>query len=94
MAPPRRLSLPFNGVRARHEREQRGLTAEQLAQRCEEVGGPRFAHTTILRWEAGVICPTAPNAKVLADALGVTVRHLCTPPDEPPSTGTADGRRD
>ncbi|WP_181871422.1 helix-turn-helix domain-containing protein [Sphaerisporangium album] len=97
MAPPTRLSLPFDGLRARRERERQGLTLVALADRCAEAGR-RFAHTTISRWESGDFGPTAPSVKVLADALGVTVDDLCTPADEdnsnttPASADDNDGR--
>ncbi|MFF4417001.1 helix-turn-helix domain-containing protein [Streptosporangium sp. NPDC001559] len=75
----KRLSLPFNGQRARHERERQGLTLVALSERCGKAGR-KFNHTTLSRWEAGAFVPSAPNLKVLATALDVKVDDLCSPP--------------
>lgn len=72
----KRLSIPFDGTLARHERERQGLTLEDLAARCEKAG-LKIDHSTISRWEAGIFGPTARRLKVLADALNVDVDDLC-----------------
>ncbi|WP_326646574.1 helix-turn-helix domain-containing protein [Streptosporangium sp. NBC_01755] len=79
----RSLSLPFNGLRARHFRERQGLTLTQLAKRCEEAG-LRINHSTLSRYEADHFGPTVTRFRVLATALGVEPEDLCGPlPDVP-----------
>lgn len=75
----RRLSLPFDGQRARHERERQGLTLVTLAKRCGDAG-QKVSHTTLSRWEAGDFLPSAPRLLVLAKALKVEVDDLCSTP--------------
>lgn len=77
----RRLSLPFDGTRARRERERQGLTLADLTERCERAG-LRIDRTTLSRWETGVFGPTAPRLKILAMALDVEVAELLTPTEE------------
>lgn len=76
----RRLSLPFDGGRAREHRERRGLTLSDLADRCEAVG-MRIDFTTLSRWETGVFGPTARRLTVLARALDVEIDDLLRVPD-------------
>lgn len=77
----RRLSLPFDGARARRERERQGLTLADLTERCARVG-MRINRSTLHRWETGEFGPTAPRLKVLARALDIEITELLTPIDE------------
>lgn len=77
----KRLKLPFNGKRAREERERKGLTLADLAVRCEGAG-MGITVSTLCRWETGVFGPTAPRLRILAKALDVEVDELLTKSDE------------
>lgn len=71
------VSLPFDGKKARREREIQGLTLPELAERCEQAG-LRINVTTLYRWEEGKFRPSAPRLKVLTRALNVKVEELLT----------------
>lgn len=77
----KRLSLPFDGRRARERRERAGLTLADLEARCETVGR-KITVSTLSRWETGVFGPTAARLKVLAVALDVEVDELLSTSDE------------
>lgn len=78
----KRLSLPFDGRRAREQRERKGLTLADLETRCEKAG-KRITVSTLSRWETGVFGPTAARLKVLATALDVEVDELLNQGEEP-----------
>jgi DNA-binding transcriptional regulator YiaG len=78
----RRLSLPFDGRRAREQRERKGLTLADLEARCERAGR-KITVSTLSRWETGVFGPTAARLMVLAAALDVDVDDLLTPNEDP-----------
>jgi transcriptional regulator with XRE-family HTH domain len=71
------VSLPFDGKKARRERELQGLTLADLAERCENAG-LRINITTLYRWETGAFRPSAPRLKILTRALNIRVEQLLT----------------
>lgn len=73
----RRISLPFNGAKARELRERQGLTLRDLEQRTEQAGD-RIHFTIICHYEAGRRGPNPPRLKVLANALNCTIDDLLT----------------
>lgn len=59
------------GVRIRMFREQKGLTQEELAQKCG-----RSDKSTVGKWESGTASPPAALLPVVAAALEVSVGEL------------------
>lgn len=59
------------GTRIRRLREERGLTQDQLAERCGVYGA-----NVVSRWESGKQTPRLDTAGVLAEALGVPIDAL------------------
>lgn len=51
----------------RQAREARGLTQEDLAERCQ------VSRQAVSKWEVGVSVPTPENLKILEEALGVSL---------------------
>ncbi|MFE7837344.1 helix-turn-helix domain-containing protein [Streptomyces sp. NPDC057474] len=75
------------GQRIVEVRKKRGLTAQQLAQRCEELGLPHLSAATISNIETGrrksgqrTRNVTVDELLTLAVALGVAPVHLLVPP--------------
>jgi transcriptional regulator with XRE-family HTH domain len=77
----RRLSLPFDGQRARTVREREGLTLDDLAQRTEDLGD-RIHKSLLCRYENGEFGPNARRLKLIVTALNCTVDDLLTPTEE------------
>jgi transcriptional regulator with XRE-family HTH domain len=61
-------------------REQKGWSIEQLAARCVKPGGGTIDPSTISRIENNKSY-TRHNLQIIADALGVQLRDLLTPPE-------------
>lgn len=62
-------------------REKAGLSQEDLAGRCREMGKP-ISKKAIYRYERGETAPTEKKAQWLAQALRVSVDVLRQPPEE------------
>jgi len=58
------------GLRIREAREQAGMTQERLAERAD------LDRVTVVRIETGVASPRLDHLFLIADALGVPLRHL------------------
>ena len=63
------------GARVRRLRNERGLTQEMLAARCE-VRGMKLSRATLSKIEAQLRCVTDAELKVIADALQVPIQAL------------------
>lgn len=62
------------GLRIKELRAERGITQEELAERCE------MFRTYMSRIESGLANPTLTMLYVMAEALQVDVRDLLQPP--------------
>lgn len=63
------------GLRIKELRAERGITQEELAERCE------MFRTYMSRIESGLANPTLTMLYVMAEALQVDVRDLLQPPE-------------
>lgn len=77
----RRLSLPFDGEKARTARERQGLRLRDLSDRTEKAGD-RIAVSLLCRYENGEYRPNARRLLILANALNCTIDDLLTPASE------------
>lgn len=78
----KRLTLPFDGRKARTVRERRGLNLRDVVARTREAGTP-IGLATLSRWENGIDTPNgARRLQVLAAALNCNIDDLLTPPSE------------
>jgi transcriptional regulator with XRE-family HTH domain len=83
--PPRPLSLPFSGHKARTLREKAGLTLERLALKCAEQGHDVHL-SAISKIECGANMPSAALLTALATALECSVDDLLE--DESPAVAS------
>jgi transcriptional regulator with XRE-family HTH domain len=72
---PRPTSLPFSGTKLANLRARKGLTNDQLSQRCGELGYP-VTHSTLGKIERGIHLPSPGLPPVLAAALDVELDEL------------------